>query len=228
MASKKRSLVINVSPFEEVDPLEDASAYNGVIANAVKNRLFEAEELALTKVIAAGAANTVFAKADLAATDEAAVKQIQDLITGIQLYVDDFKAYSENVVVLVHPEVAKIFSRVQGQSYSTGTNTFPEGLGKGFRFDGIDFFVSPVMNAILSDSTTGTEKVAGAIVMDAEAYANSGLEKTVKTFDQQLADERFIGHTYHELDVVVDKERIAILELSKPAKAGVSKKVSEK
>ncbi len=222
MAGAKRSLVFNVSPFEEIDPLEDASAFNSTISNMTENRMFEAEELATAKVYGAGTLSATKLVVD-GTKDIEVVKALQDAVSNIELLVDDFKAYSQGVAVIVHPTVAKAFSRVQGQGYTTGTNTFPEGLGKGFRYDGIDYFVSPILNTIAGKAAT---EVAGAIVMDMEAYANSGLETSVKEFDQELADERFVGHTYHELDAVIDAARIATFEMTLPKGAKASAKVS--
>lgn len=196
--------MVNVSPFEETDPLEDASKYAEVIANKTVNRLFEAEELATAKVAAVGTKLTL----DVSSESKAA-NQILGEVRKIQLLVDEFKAYSTGVAVLVHPIVADMFGKLQGQAYQMGTNTFPEGLGNGFRYQGVDFYVSPILNAI-EGSAAG--KVIGAIVLDKEAYANYGLENTTKEFDQMFADERFLGHTYHELDAVVDAKRIAVLE----------------
>lgn len=169
------------------------------------NRLFEAEEKALETVIKAVTATELDTT-----TDAKTVEAIEAKVEELQLLVDDFKAYSNGIVVLVHPTIARKFAKIQGQSYYQGTNTFPEGFNNGFRYNGVDYFVNPLMNAVAS--TTG--KIAGAIVMDKEAYANQGVENGITQINQVIGDTRFVGHTYRELDIVVDKARIAVLEFT--------------
>ena len=204
--SAEKIIGVQIEPNEEFDMTGVPADFNAPLTDMIRNTLIEGEELATAKVIGAGT------KADLDLTDkDAAVKAIEDAIEEIELLVDDFKAYSNGVVVLVHPTVAKIFSKIQGQGYQTGTNTFPNGLGKGFRYDGTDFFVSNIMNAI--ESSTG--KVAGAIVMDKEAYANNGIAAGITTFDEMHTGSRAVGHRYYGLDKVVDAKRIKVLEITK-------------
>lgn len=203
--SIKRSLLIATLPNVEYDILEDASAYEKPIAEMTTNRLFEAEEKALKSVISSVTATDLDVTAD-AKTVEAIEAKVEEL----QLLVDDFKAYSYGIVVLVHPTIARKFAKIQGQSYYQGTNTFPEGFNNGFRYNGVDYFVNPLMNAV----EVATGKVAGAIVMDKEAYANQGVETGMSQINQVIGDTRFVGHTYRELDIVVDKARIAVLQIS--------------
>lgn len=46
------------------------------------------------------------------------------------------------------------------------------------------------MNTIAGGAAT---EVAGAIVMDKEAYANAGYQTLMKEFDQVYLDERIVG-----------------------------------
>lgn len=203
--STKRSLLVATLPNVEYDILEDAEAYQKPINEMTTNRLFEAEEKALKSVIS----STTPVALDIT-TDAKTVEAIEAEVEKLQLLVDEFKAYSYGIVVLVHPTIARKFAKIQGQSYYQGTNTFPEGFNNGFRYNGVDYFVNPLMNAI--ETTAG--KVAGAIVMDKEAYANQGVENGITQINQVIGDTRFVGHTYRELDIVVDKARITVMEFA--------------
>lgn len=220
-AVNKQDFIVRMSKDQNMDVLE-GTPYEKAIADGIKNTAIAAEEVATAKVFAAGTKAASPLVVD-GTKDAETVKAIQDAVSEVQLFVDDFKAYSNGVVVLVHPTVAKVFSRVQGQSYQTGTNTFPEGLGSHFRYDGIDFFVSPILNTIEGAAAT---EVAGAIVMDKEAYANAGYQKLMKEFDQVYLDERVVGHSYGELDLVVDSARIKVFEMTLPTGLTKSKKVN--
>ncbi len=222
LSTSKRALLVDTEKFDSVDILEDASAFSGAIANITKNRMVEAEELATAKVFA-GASNAASAPVlTETSTPEEVVSAIDPLISGIQLLVDDFKAYSDNVDVIIHPRLAKKFALLQGQGYAQGTNTFPNGLGQSFTYDGINFYVSPILNAI--ESTTNAGNVAGAIILDREAYANSGLEKSLVEINETRLDKTFFGHLYHSLDIIVDPSRVKVVEFTPTA---LSKKVND-
>ena len=211
----EKNIAINIEPNEEFDLTNVPADFNRPMTDMITNTLVEGEELAVAKVIA-GAAT----KADIDLTDaDGTVLKIEEEIQRIELLVDDFKAYSDNVIVLIHPSVAKIFSKLQGQGYQTGTNTFPNGLGKSFRYDNIEFYESKILNAIPSS----TDKVAGAIVMDREAYANIGITAGITPYDETNTGTRTVGHRYYGLDLVVDPSRISVLEM---AQANPTKKVN--
>lgn len=220
-AVNKMDFMVRMSKDQDMDILK-GTPYETAISDGIKNTLIEAEEKATAIVYGAATASTTKLVVD-GSKDKEIVQAIETAISEVELFVDDFKAYSNGVVVLVHPSVAKVFSRVQGQSYQTGTNTFPEGLGNHFRYAGIDFFVSPILNTVAGGAAT---EVAGAIVMDKEAYANAGYNALMKLFDQPYLDERIVGHSYGELDLVVDADRIKTFEMTLPTGLTKSKKVN--
>ncbi len=222
MTGKKRSLLIDTEKFDHADILEDASAFDRTIANKTKNLIIEGEELASQKVFD-GASNAATAVVlTTASTPQVVADEIYGLASSIQLLVDDYKAYSDKVICVIHPLLAKKLGELEGQGYQQGTNTFPNGVGNSFTYEGIEFYVSPILNAI--ESTTNAGNVAGAIVLDTEAYANAGLEKSLVTFADTLADKTIFGHTYNELDAVVDADRIKVVEFTPIIK---SKKVND-
>ena len=213
--SAEKNIAVTIEPNEQFDLTAVPSDFTAPLTDMITNTLVEGEELATAKVIAGAKTK---ADLDLTKRDEA-VTAIEDEIERIQLLVDDFKAYSNTVIVLVHPKVARIFSKLQGQGYQQGTNTFPNGLGKSFTYDRTQFFVSNILNAI--PSSTG--KVAGAIIMDAEAYANLGVTAGITPYDETNTGTRTVGHRYYGLDLVVDTDRISVLEI---AQAAPTKKVN--
>ena len=214
VTGKERIIGVYVDPKEEVSALDDAAPYEKVITNKVKNTLIEGEEKAIAKLISAVTPGTLAITSAQAAADG-----IMAEVFKTQELVDNFKAYSDNVVVFVHPRVAKLMGELEGQGYQQGTNTFPEGKGKGFRYQGIDFFVSPILN---SQGSTPA-KVPGAIIMDAESYANAGIDNNMVPFDEKYLGTRVIGHRYNELDVVIDPSRISVLEITITGPTGIVK-----
>lgn len=211
---KEEIIGVTVEPNEEYSILEDASAYERPIANKVKNTLIAMEEAAIAKLVAV---KTPAALKITTAQD--AANGIMDEVFKIEELVDDFKAYSDGIVVFIHPRIAKLMGELEGQGYSLGTNTFPTGKGKSFTYQGIEFFQTPVLNAI-AGSAAG--KVPAAIVMDKEAYANAGLTESMTPFDDKYMGTRVVGHRYYFLDAVVDPARISVLEFDNTA----SKKVN--
>ena len=207
----ERSIVFSVDPDEEVD-FGAPGGHARVIGARTKSRLIEGEEKALASVVAAGAdAGTLTAS-------PAMVDTLTDAIYDIEEISDEFKHYSENVAVLIHPRLAKIFADVQGTQYSMGTNTFGAGFKGAFMYNGITFIPHKILNSIAGKSAG----VVGAIVMDMEAYANAGLNTGVTEFDDRLGGKRFVGHRYSELDIVVDPSRIKIFDFANTATAKVN------
>lgn len=221
-AGNKVDFLVRMSRDQDMDVLE-GTPYEKAIADGIKNTIIASEESATAKVWGSVTAESTKLVVD-GTKDEEVVTLVSDAISAIELFVDDYKAYSDSVIAIIHPVLAKVFARVQGQSYQTGTNTFPEGLGKGFRFDNIDFFESPVLNTIQGAAAT---EVAGIIVMDKEAYANAGYQTLLKQIDEKLLDERIVGHSYGELDLVIDDKRIKTFEMTLPTTIAKSKKVND-
>lgn len=221
-AGNKVDFLVRMSRDQDMDVLE-GTPYEKAISDGIKNTIIAAEENAEAQVWGSVTAESTKLVVD-GTKDAEVVELVSNAFSAIELFVDDFKAYSDSTVALIHPVLAKVFARVQGQSYQTGTNTFPEGAGKGFRYDGRDFFVSPILNTIQGAAAT---EVAGIIVMDKEAYANAGFQMLLKQIDEKLLDERIVGHSYGELDLVIDDKRIKTFEMTLPTTIAKSKKVND-
>ncbi len=215
-------ILIESEDFDSADIAEDATPLKRTIDNSTTNTLFATEEVA-TEHLFAGASNAASAPVlTTTSTPEEIEAAISPLIEQIQLLVDDFKSYTSTPAVIIHPTLAKGFAKLQGQGYAQGTNTFPNGFKNGFTYDGIEFFISPILNAI--ESTTNAGNVAGAIIYDREAYANAGTDKTRKEINERRLDKTIVGHTYHELDALVDPTRVKVVEFTP---ISITKKVND-
>ena len=206
----ERILAFDIDPGEEFD-FGSAEGHAKVISLRTKQRLVEGEEQALTKVVAAGAAEGTVTSANV-------VDELTGGIFAIEELSDDFKHFSEEVVVLIHPRLAKVFADLQGVEYSMGTNTFANGFKGAFMYNGTTFIPHKILNSIAGKAAG----VVGAIVMDKEAYANAGLAKGLTEFDNSLVGKRIVGHRYSELDIVVDPSRIKIYDFANTATAKVN------
>lgn len=192
------------------------------------NTLMAGEEEALQKVWdTAGNATAVKLAVPTTDAERATLRDtVADAVEQVQLLVDDFKAYSSNVIVLIHPTLARAFETVHGVEYQGAPDTFPMGAAaKRFLFNGVTYYVNSLLNAIAGAAAT---EVAGLIVMDAEAYANSGLGTGELTpLDFTFAGQRVIGHEYAYLDITLDPVRIVKFEMTLPTAGKASKKVND-
>ncbi len=226
-ALQQIAIVIPKNAELDLDNLDDA--YGKSVADMTTNTMIAGEEAALQNVWD-GAGNTTVTKI-AAPTDDASRETLRDTIAQtieqIQLKVDDFKAYSDKVVVLIHPTLARAFETLHGVTYYQAPDTFTNGASsKRFVFNGVTFYVHNLLNAIAGAAAT---EVGGAIILDSEAYANSGLgiAGEITPLDFQFAGDRVIGHQYAYLDLVIDPTRIVKFELTLPTGLTASAKVND-
>lgn len=224
-ATVKRDLFVEIPMNLEYDPLQNAGPYFKVIGNITKNHLIELEEEA-TKALWVGASSNTdkLAWDGTVASAQTLANTIMDKVEALQMKVDDFKAYSTTMVVIVHPRIARAFASLQGQGYELGTNTFPEGFQGSFTYNHVEFYVSKIINTI--DGAAATE-VGGAIVMDRESFAATGPAFNYQEVDDKAIDVRVMGHTYGWINIVIDPSRIFAYEMTLPAGAAKSKTVNE-
>ncbi|MGL5752756.1 MAG: hypothetical protein ACRCXT_19615, partial [Paraclostridium sp.] len=118
------------------------------------------------------------------------------------------------------------FGTLQGRGYFQGTNTFPDGIGKtkSFTYQGVEFFLAPLLNTIAGKAAT---EVGGAIVMSKEAYADQKMsDNTMTEVNEVYVDMRYVGMTYDSLGVVVDPSRVITFELTLPQGRTISKDIN--
>ena len=217
----KRDMIVEQSSKKQfADFLTNPANYNLAINQMLKNTMVEHEEKATHKLWNAVTASTTIL--DPATKAQEVVDTINEAVLEIELLVDDYKAYSENVVVILHPRLAYMYAKLQGQSYHQGTNTFPKGFPKSFTYNNIEFYVSNILNTI-QDSNGNT---AGAIVYDKEAFKDAGANFNIRPYTTMLLDNYIAGHSYVFLQAIIDDARIKTF-LFKPGTLPKSKTVNE-
>ena len=217
----KKDIIVKRSSQEQfADFLTNPENYDLAINNMIKNTMVEAEEKATSALWNAVTPETTIL--DPANKAQETADTITDAVLEVELLVDDYKAYSEKAVVIIHPKVAYIFAKLQGQSYYQGTNTFPNGFPKSFTYNNTEFYVSNLLNTI-QDSNGNT---AAAIIYDREAFKDAGANFNLRPFTDTLLDEYIVGHSYVFLQAVIDPARIKTF-LFKPGTLAKSKTVNE-
>lgn len=201
---------IAISPTHTFDKDDIGAKNSKALAEQVSHSSMRVEEVLTTKVVTAATDKGVLDLADAQATADS----IQAEVERIKLLVDDYKAYSNGTVAVVHPSVATVFAKLQGQGYSMGTNTFPKGYADSFTYNGTEFAVSNILNAIdASPTATPNTAVVGAIVLDKESLIVADPLEEKVSFDNNIAGNRFVGIRTRDISLVVDPDRISYFSI---------------
>ena len=231
LKTEKRDILVHINKNEIFDPNgQNSQGVLRSLANKTQNELATIEEYMLGKIV-----DDYQAKAHIFTTDGSIAKNqqliegVDEIITNISLLVDDYKAYSnsDNIKIFVHPYLQKIYSSVQGQAYTQGTNTFPKGIGNSFRYNNFEFYVANMLNSFSwTDSATKIMYTPVAIIMDIEGMAATDPLSSFENIDQILMDEHVVGSSYSFGFEVVDKKRIALIGMKIPTSIVKSKSVN--
>lgn len=211
--SAQKQLLVSVKKGEGTNALADATRYNATISNRSENKLISKEERAVEKVLAASTEIDITAAITAGTTvdekREAFCDAFVDAGDSVNALVDEFK-YNATPIVIYNPRIGKIFSKIQGQAYQTGTNTFGDAFKAGFNYNDLDFLPEDVFKSIAKIGAAGddTDKVVLGIVMANDAYADSGLETGMIEVNESLVRQDVIGHIYDDLSAIVDTARI--------------------
>lgn len=217
----KRMIAIPMELNDEFD-MSDAEAYTRTISNKSKNALIELEEKAIATIIAGASEVATTLKID--GTENKELSQwLFEQVTAVELLVDDYKAGSDSVIVMIHPLVAKLFSDIKGVVYQTGPNTFADSFGgKAFVYKNITFVPNAHLNKF---APAAANSIVGAIILDTEAFTMVKPSETVQDFDTPLLDERVVGTSFYDVSGLVDPARVKVIAV--PSGFTKSKKAND-
>lgn len=223
----KRNIELNISKNEEFDIDNVGSAYEKAIqdmwtATAVerKERLFEAVFFSKTKAQSADSADTGAALYD----------EIAGKVEDIKLLSDDYKHGTDNVIIVLHPTVARLIGKEKANWESqTPSDIFGTGLTTRFSINGTPVVVDSTLNKkfLPKDGTAGTdEKQFAYLILDIESIAFKA-EAEETPYDDTFQDERFVGKIFYDMQAVVDADRIEVAALPASLNKTATKKVHE-
>ncbi len=161
------------------------------------------------------------------ASIEAFMAEITKAIDTIEYTSDEYKHMTEDVIILLHPKLAKYYADLQGRNYHLGTNTFGSGFLNGFHYNGHDYITSKIFNSMETDSTNNAEKTLAAIILDKEAILDAGVDTNNQNLNQQLFNDSYTGKSYAMLTHIVFPNRIAAFDISQSELIAATPKVSD-
>lgn len=219
----KRIIGLNVQYNEQFD-MEDARDFAKPIAGFARNRAIESEEKALATLVGTTGVTVKTSTLDIKDPTkyDLIAAEILDEVDAIHNLNDKFKTYSDKVVVLVHPTIARAFSDIQGKEYQTGKDTFTDSFGRhAFVYKDVTFVANKYLNS-LSDGTD----IVGAVILDTEAFLTIPASDTFQVIDEKFANKRYTGAEWYDTSGVIDTDRIVVIK--HPSAIAKSKLVNEK
>lgn len=218
-----RGIGLQLSQNEKFDADNVGEGHAKVISDSTRVEAIERKEQLLTEIID-NAGTTEALPAPSAGTTP-----IFDALTKhgrkIQLLVDDYKHFTEDVIIVIHPTVADYVAKEMGQEFNNEAPIYKTGFTAKNSINGIPVLIDPSLNKF--NGGNETNKV-GAIVADVESFAfKAGNEK--KDVDVDLGLTRYVGTYFYSIAKLVDPARVAKLTFSNvdyPIAPATSKKVS--
>lgn len=204
----KKSIGLKLSVNEEFDINSVGDANADRIATDVKAVAVERAESLLTTVIGASASVEFD---DTSATPIQWLDEIDADVLKLQTMSDDFKHGTQNMIMVMHPKLIKMLSRVVGTQFQNEAAIFGTGLGSKFSYNGMPIVEDVNLSKTFSDGAATPKVLAnkiGYVLLDVESIYFEAANET--PIDYTLADTRFVGQTFYEVGGVIDNSRIIV------------------
>lgn len=189
---------------EEFDADDLGETHARSLATAVQSIAPTRLEGLLEKIDADIASWTTLAKTDLRG-------QIQTLRLAIQLLVDDYKHFSDNQVVFLHPLLVHLIEKEIGQEFRNEAPIYGTTFTSQFSVGGTPVVPLPSLNKY--DGEDNLNIFAG-FIMDVEALAFKA-DPVKAMIDNKIALTRYVGQAFYDIFGIVDKARITKLQMAK-------------
>lgn len=237
-AATPRSILLNMPKNESFDFDNVGSAQERTFSTLNRVRMLENEEQLLQLVLEKnGAAAKVDEEINLTDLTEAIGDQFRNAIEkgiyNIQFKTDEFKYFSDNVVVMAHPLVLRALARTREKLFAPDGNIFLNGNDTGlkgsYQFDKTQVLSNSMLNVFEVEEIGSTGKIKPlVIILDAEALAQADPSLRMSLFDDSAIKRDVVnkGITYDEILKLIDPTRIHIIGGTLPSGTTNSDKVS--
>lgn len=214
----KYDFLVNIEPGDAANFANDPGQFTDQIDTASVNGIISNEEEAIEAILADATVRKI-SLGDLSASDlETWGEKLFDKLslekTNVKQFVDDYKHMSQ-ATMHIGIRAADALKAFKGTVFNVDSSRYADDIVPNFTFTNSD---TGLVNAHFDKFTVDQAAnggVAGerilAIILDDEAYFDSGNMNNVHELNTKILDETFIGHSYFGARGVVDAKRIVVI-----------------